>query len=132
MSETIFRSIQIDQGEWITLGEPIPPNSPLKETSAGSNQWTVEAGHFGHAASITIETASTEGPVQRMDFTYESGTNYDTLLAKFVVELGPPKSGGKNSPNTVWTDSATTFRLFKTGADGASVGSQLSDGGGDA
>lgn len=127
MPEPIFRSIEVDHGQHLTLGEPIPADVQKLLTPAGAGTWLMSPGTFTHASAIEIVTGA-GGAVTRMDFTYASGTDYAEMLEDFENELGPPTGGEGAGNNAVWVDSATRFRLFQTaGPDGPTVGSHLVD-----
>lgn len=128
MSQTIFRSIQLDHGQTITLGEPIPPDAqPLLEPD-GPGRWTVVPGNYARAESITIIVGG-KG-VQRMEFTYAEGTDYAEMLENFEHEIGPPNSQRGTAParQSVWQDAATRFTLAEqSNGTGSPVGSRLAD-----
>jgi hypothetical protein len=128
--QPIFRIIQVGEDQHLSLDAPIPADVlPLMEPVPNEpNQMKMRPGTFHRAQSITVTLAGDEN-VQRMDFTYDPGTDYQTLLDDYTQELGNPAQNG-GSPGaeqrSVWEDSATRFELFANGSGGsARVGSLL-------
>jgi hypothetical protein len=133
MSQTIFRSIELDHGQTITLGEPIPPDAQPLLAPDGPGRWTALPGSYSGAASITIVVGAGDA-VQRMEFAYAEGTDYAEMLENFENEIGPPDSQRGTAParQSVWQDAATRFVLREQpDGTGSSVGSKLSDLAGD-
>lgn len=129
MAEKIFRSIELDHGQTIALGEPIPPDTQPLLRPDGPGRWTVISGHYSGAASITVLVGD-GGAVQRMEFTYADGTDYTEMQENFEHEIGPPDSQRGTAParQSVWQDLATRFVLQEQpSGTGASLGSKLSD-----
>jgi hypothetical protein len=126
-TQPIFRTIQVGHDQHITLDEPIPADVLPLMHSAGPNRYMMNPGTFSRAESITVELAADQN-VQQMDFTYDSETSYQTLLADYTAELGPPAPGADGDQSAVWEDDLTRFELFANGTgQGSRVGSQLSN-----
>ena len=125
----IFRSIQVDHGQHLTLGEPVPADVlPLMERIA-PNRLRMQPGTYHGAQTITAVLAPDEN-VRSLEFAYEAGTVYQTLFDDYVSELGEPASqnGGSGNRRSVWEDPQTTFQLFeKAGKPDPDVGSELVD-----
>lgn len=131
MSETIFRSVEVAQGQHLVLGEPIPADVQKDLDADGPGRWLMHGGTFGGAASIEVDVGA-DGAVTRMVFAYASGTDYGEMLQNFEGELGAPDrqsgSAAAHDRQSVWEDAATQFVLFEQpDGDGASVGSRLVD-----
>ena len=122
--DTIFRSIDLGNGEQIALGEPISQAVMNDMIPAGPNQYRLKPGSYGGAETIVVEVDANK-LVQRMDFGYAQGTDYADLREDFVNEIGPPQEGAPaGEQSTVWQDSQTRFVLF---ANGSNVGSTLTN-----
>lgn len=122
----IFRSITLDEGLQLTLGEPVSPEvmahmEPVScPGNTGGTCLQVEPGFFAGAQTIVAQLAG-NGNVASMTFTYADGTDYDEMVANFTNELGPPEQSG--SQQTAWVDPSTRFTL----SSGPPVGSVLQD-----
>lgn len=131
MSETIFRSIEVAQGQHLVLGEPIPADIQPDLEADGPGRWRMRGGTFGRASSIEVYVGA-GGAVSRMVFAYASGTEYGEMLENFEGQIGTPDrqtgSPAAHDRQSVWEDPATRFVLIEQpdGA-GASVGSKLVD-----
>lgn len=127
--EPIFRSIEVGEGQSLSLDAPIPADVLPLMHSAGPNRMMMNPGTFHRAETITVELADDQN-VQRMDFTYDPGTHYHHLLSEYTHQLGQPTHDNPEAPDaerrSVWEDSATRFELFANGhGDGSRVGSTL-------
>jgi hypothetical protein len=127
--EPIFRSIEVGEGQSLSLDAPIPADVLPLMHPAGPNRMMMNPGTFHRAETITVELAGDRN-VQRMDFTYDAGTRYHHLLEEYRHQLGRPTQDNADAPDaerrTLWEDSATRFELFASGHGGGSrVGSTL-------
>jgi hypothetical protein len=121
MSQTLFRSVEVAQGQHLVLGEPIPADVQKDLEPDGPGRWLMRGGTFGGASSIEVDVGA-DGAVSRMVFAYPGGTDYGDMLQNFEGEIGTPDR------QTGWEDAATRFVLFEQpDGDGASVGSRLVD-----
>lgn len=121
----IFREISIGIGQRIALGAPVPANArPLLER-VSDREMRVRTGRFGDADSIHLRLDA-GGRVRGMRFVYAPGTGYDTIVASYLDDLGPPvhRSGRGASRVTRWEDARTRFEVFTRGP---LVGSELTD-----
>lgn len=119
----IFRTITLDEGMHLTLGEPIPPRVREHMHPIGEDRLQMDAGTFGHAASITATLGAGEA-VAIMEFAYADGTSYDDMVAAYTRELGPPARQDDSTRRTLWLDPQTSFEVFSRDS---SVGSELRD-----
>lgn len=134
MPEPIFRSVQVGTGQSLTLGEPIPADVMPLVQFIPPDRYQLRPGTFHRAQTITVQVADgrQDGPVQRMDFTYDPGTSYEGLLQEYTAELGPPAQDNSDAPpaerRSLWEDPETTFELYAQGAGpNSQVGSTLQD-----
>jgi hypothetical protein len=118
----IFRSIDVDQDQQITLGQQLSSTVQGMVDPAGTNRYKLKSGTFGRAASITIQLASSNGPVQTLEFAYGPDPDYNRMLAEYIEGLGDPDSSTPTS--AMWTDSETKFELW---GSGTTVNSRLTD-----
>jgi hypothetical protein len=134
MSETIFRSIEVAEGQHLVLGEPIPTDVQQDLEADGPGRWLMRGGTFGGASSVEVDVDGSDA-VTRMAFAYASGTDYGDMLQNFEAEIGAPDgqsgSAAAHDRQSVWEDAATRFVLAEQpdGA-GAAVSSTLADRGG--
>lgn len=120
----IFRTIEVLQGTHLTLGAPVSAEARQHMTPAPGGGLQMEPGSFGQAKSIIVQLDG-DGHVTSMAFTYDDGTSYDEMLARFTEELGPPSQpAADSSQSTIWTDAHTRFELFEQNSD---VSSNLID-----
>lgn len=126
-AQPIFRYIQVDTGQVITLGQPIPSDVQGDlEPGPGPNEFQMKQGTFGKATSIVFQLASENGPVTGMRFTYDrGGDDWRITLMNFKAQLGEPTSLSAQPPSATWEDSQTRFRLAQDASNG--IGSTLTD-----
>lgn len=127
--EPIFRTIEVGEGQTLSLDAPIPADVLPLMHAAGPNRMMMNPGTFHRAESITVNLADDKN-VQSMDFTYVRGTRYAHLLEEYTAQLGAPAQDNPDAPEaerrTVWQDALTRFTLFAKGQGAsAAVGSLL-------
>lgn len=108
-SEPIFRSIQVAQGQSLTLGEPIPPDVLPMMRPAGPDRMAMDPGTFHGARTITVTLAG-GGGITEMDFAYGDRPGYGQLAAEYEARFGPPRQAQGQS--VVWEDAGTRFEVF--------------------
>jgi hypothetical protein len=116
--EPIFRSIQVAEGQSITLGEPIPADVEPLMRPAGPNRKAMNPGTFHGADTITVLLAGDE-IVTEMDFDYGTDPSYGQLLVEYEAMFGRPASGPGQS--AIWEDSGTRFEVFLRGGNAGSL-----------
>jgi hypothetical protein len=126
-SQPIFRQIQVDTGQIIILGQPIPADVQRDlEPGPGPNEFQMKPGTFGRATSIVFQVASEKGPVIGMRFTYDrGGDDWRITIMNFTNQLGEPTSYSAHPPSVTWEDSQTRFRLAQDASNG--ISSTLTD-----
>ena len=126
-AQPIFRQIQVDTGQVVTLGQPIPADVQRDlEPGPGPNEFRMKQGTFGRATSIVFQLASENGPVTGMRFTYDrGGDDWRITMLNFINQLGEPTSLSPHPPSATWEDSQTRFRLAQDASNG--ISSTLTD-----
>lgn len=126
-AQPIFRQIQVDTGQFITLGQPIPADVLRDlEPGPGPNEFQMKPGTFGRATSIVLQVASANGPVTGMRFTYNpGGDDWRITVMNFKAQLGEPTSVSVNPLTATWKDAQTQFRLVQDAGKG--ISSTLTD-----
>ena len=126
-AQPIFRQIQVDTGQVVTLGQPIPADVQRDlEPGPGPNEFQMKQGTFIRATSIVFQLASENGPVTGMRFTYDrGGDDWRITLMNFKAQLGDPTSLSPQPPSATWEDSQTRFRLAQDASNG--ISSTLTD-----
>jgi len=107
----VFRSIEIGTGVSVTLGEPLSAEAMGLMIQIGPQHFRVKPGAFGDAKQIDI-FLGVGGAVQKMDFLYAAGTNYEEMVANFEGQMGPPTS--QHGGVTEWKDDSTDFTLVNS------------------
>lgn len=117
--QPIFRTIDVGHDQPITLGEPLSADvrALMDPQDPAATELEMQPGHFGQAASITVDLSAADMTVQEIEFTYDSAEpNYDTLLQDYTEMLGPPHETGTVNDaqrSATWSDSFTTFILWE-------------------
>lgn len=126
-AQPIFRQIEVDTGQVVTLGQPIPADVQGDlEPGPGPNEFRMKPGTFARAKSIVFQLASENGPVTAMRFTYApGGDDWRITLLNFKNQLGEPTSLSVQPPTATWEDSQTRFRLAQDASNG--ISSTLTD-----
>lgn len=107
-STPIFRSIEVDKGVSITLGEPLSAEAMALCEQVGPERFQLKPGTYEGAEKIQIQLG-VGAAVQEMDFWYVAGTDYKEMVENFENEIGPPTS--VHDQSTVWRDPSTEFEL---------------------
>jgi hypothetical protein len=116
-STPVFRTITLDNGVTITLGEPLSAEAMALMQPIGPQRYKLKPHTYQRAEEIDVQlTVGAE--VQQMDFKYAAGTSYQDMLEDFEAELGPPTSqhGGDHDEVSVWQDPSTQFELMRSGS----------------
>ena len=112
-STPIFRSIEIDKGVTITLGQPLSADAMALMTQVGPQRFELKPGTYERAEKIQVQLG-VGAAVQQMDFWYAAGTDYQEMVENFENEIGPPTS--QQGQVTIWQDPATRFELVGSAA----------------
>jgi hypothetical protein len=126
-AEPIFRQIQVDTGQVVMLGQPIPADV-LRDLEPGPepNEFQMKQGTFGRATSIVFQVAWENGPVIAIRFTYDrGGDDWRITVMNFTNQLGEPTSYSARPPSATWEDSQTRFSLAQDASNG--ISSTLTD-----
>lgn len=123
--QPIFRTIEVGTGQHIELTRPLSPDvrALMTPPDPGATQLQMRTGTFGHAASITVTLSPLDMSAERIEFTYDPGTDYATLLADYTEMLGEPSHSGTlpgTNESAVWEDTITRFQLWSRGATAGS------------
>ena len=117
----IFRTVSVADDVAITLGQPLSPQAMALLQPAGPQRYQLKNGTFKRAAQIDVQLG-VGAAVFRMDFVYDSGTDYHDLLSDFEAEIGQPTR--QQGHVATWVDPNTEFQLVNGGAN---ITSQLRD-----
>jgi len=105
----VFRSIVLDNGVTITLGQPLSAEAMALMTQIGPQTFRLKAGTYKRAKEIDVKLG-VGAAVHQMDFTYPAEARCQEMVAEFEGELGPPTS--QHDENTQWRDPSTLFQLL--------------------
>ena len=115
-STPVFRTVEVATGVPITLGETLSPEAmklmePMEPIIGPQQRYQLKPGTFGDAEEIDVQLG-VGGVVEKMDFRYAAGSNYEEMVANFEGQMGPPTTEhGGDEQVTVWKDDSTKFRL---------------------
>lgn len=110
-STPVFRSIVLDNGVTITLGQQPSPEAwalMKHKPNAPPNVYELKPGTYKRAREIDVLLGAGD-VVQQMDFIYAADAHCREMVADFESELGPPTS--QHDEITQWRDPATLFQL---------------------
>jgi len=118
--EPIFRTVQVGEGQHLTLGEPIPPDVEPLMRPAGPDRKKMKPGTYHGADTITVKLAP-NGDITEMDFDYGIEPTYGQLVVEYEAMLGPPEASGDKGQAVVWEDPVTRFEVFLRGGNAGSL-----------